>query len=71
MNTEKVYLLKVKMSSGINYFNTIFIMDYYLPRMREGNVFILSIYASVRAITFECLEIETSVFDMVVHLDHI
>ena len=47
---------------------------YYRPRMREGNVFILSVsvsvclsvclsvcvYLSVRAITFECLDIETS-----------
>ena len=34
----------------------------YRPRMREGNVFILSVYLSVRAITFEYLEIESSFF---------
>ena len=43
--------------------------------MREGNVFILSVFVSVclsvQAITFECLNIEASFFGMVVHLDHI
>ena len=38
----------------------------YHPRMREGNVFILSVYVSVcmsvRAKTFECLDIEASFF---------
>ena len=36
----------------------------YRPRMRKGNVFILSVsvcvFVSVQAITFECLDIETS-----------
>ena len=31
----------------------------YHTRMREGNVFILSVWLSTRAITFECLNIET------------
>ena len=40
-------------------------LDYYRPRMREGNVFILSVCCvsvcvSARVITFECLDIETS-----------
>ena len=29
------------------------------PRMREGNVFILSVFLSVQAIIFDCLDIET------------
>ena len=33
---------------------------YHRPRMREGNVFILSVCLSVWAITFECFDIETS-----------
>ena len=36
------------------------LVHYYRTRMREGNVFILSACQSVRAITFECLDIETS-----------
>ena len=39
-------------------------MDFYRPRMWEGNVFILSVClsvcVSVQAITFACLDIETS-----------
>ena len=33
---------------------------YYHPYMWEGNVFILSVCLSIQAITFECLNIETS-----------
>ena len=36
------------------------LIHYYWPLMREGNVFILSVCLSVQAITFECLDIETS-----------
>ena len=39
------------------YFNT---LHYWRPRLREGNVFTLSVCLSVQAITFECLDKETS-----------
>ena len=46
--------------------NTVFPLNitvfpyFYRPRMREGDVFILSVCLSVPAIAFECLDIETS-----------
>ena len=39
---------------------TVCIFDKYCPRLREGNVFILSVCVSVWAITFKFLTIETS-----------
>ena len=48
---------------------------HYCPCMWEGNVFILSVCVcvSVQAISFECLDIETSFWygDTELHLDHI
>ena len=38
----------------------IFMKHLYRLRMRADNVFILSVCLSVQAITFECLDVETS-----------